>query len=94
MTPKLTEDQRRALLERPDGPVPVEDEHTHREYVIVDKRVHQQAMQALREQEDLAAIQGGIEDLEDGRIIPFEEIDAKIRKRLGMPPRVGRTASY
>lgn len=88
MTPKLTEDQRRALRERPEGPVPVEDEQTHRMYVIVDKQVHQQAMQALREQEDIAAIQAGIDDMEAGRVVPLEEVDARIRQRLGMPPRV------
>lgn len=88
MTPKLTEDQRRALQERPDGPVPVEDEQTHKMYVIVDQQVHQKAMQALREQEDLSAIQAGINDMNAGRVVPLEEVDARIRQRLGMPPRL------
>lgn len=88
MTPKLTEDQRRALREHPEGPVPVEDEQSKRVYVIVDRQVHQQAMQALRDQENLAAIQAGIEDMEAGRVVPLEEVDARIRQRLGMPPRV------
>lgn len=88
MTPKITEDQRRALRDRPEGPVAVEDEQTHRVYVIVDKHVHQQAMEALREHEDVAAIHAGIDDMQSGRVVPLEEVDARIRQRLGMTPRV------
>jgi predicted transcriptional regulator len=88
MTPKLTDDQRRALRSRPEGPVPVEDEQTRKVYVIVDQEVHLKAMEALRDQEDQAAIQAGIDDMEAGRVVPFEEVDARIRQRLGMPPRV------
>ena len=36
---------------------------------------------------DLAAIQAGIEDMEAGRTIPFEKVDAEIREELGLPPR-------
>lgn len=88
MTPKLTDDQRRALRSHPEGAVPVEDEQTHKVYVIVDQEVHLRAMEALREQEDLAAIQAGINEMEAGRVIPLEEVDARIRQRLGMPPRI------
>jgi predicted transcriptional regulator len=88
MTPKLTDDQRRALQSHPEGPVRVEDEQTHKVYVIVDHEVHIRAMEALREQEDLGAIQAGINDMEAGRVVPFEKVDARMRERLGMPPRV------
>lgn len=35
----------------------------------------------------LAAIQAGIDDLEAGRVVPFEEVDARLRAKLGLPPR-------
>ncbi len=42
------------------------------------------AMAALkRRDEELAAIQAGIDDMESGAIRPFEEADAEIRKRFG-----------
>lgn len=87
MTPKLTDDQRRTLRNHPKGPVPVEDEQTHKVYVIVDQEMHLKAMEALREQEDVLATQAGIDDMEAGRVVSFEEVDARIRERLGMPPR-------
>jgi hypothetical protein len=88
MTPKLSEDQRRALIERPSGPVQVEDDQTHKVYVLVDLELHERAMEALRQQDDLAAIQAGIDDMEAGRIVPLEQADAEIRKDLGFAPRV------
>jgi Arc/MetJ-type ribon-helix-helix transcriptional regulator len=40
------------------------------------------AVAALEEQNaDLTAIQGGIDDLENGRYRPFADIDAEFRKR-------------
>jgi predicted transcriptional regulator len=87
MTPKLSEDQRQALRDHPGGPIPVEDEQTRQRYVLVDQGLHDRAMQALQQQEDLAAIQAGINDLEAGNVVSFEEVDARIRAKLGMPPR-------
>jgi len=66
----------------------VEDDHTHKVYVLVDLQLHERAMEALRQQDDLAAIQSGIEDMEAGRIVPLEQADAEIRKDLGFAPRV------
>jgi len=45
-------------------------------------------MEALRQQDDLVAIQAGIDDMEAGRIVPLEQADAEIRKDLGFAPRV------
>jgi len=87
MNPKLTEEMRAALKQQPGGPVRVEDEETHEVYVIIDDQTHKRAMEALRQQEDLAAIQGGIDDMEAERVVPFEEVDARIRNKLGLPPR-------
>ena len=87
MTPKLTDEMRQAIEARKGDPIPVEDEQTHRTYVIVDSETHQRAMQALQRQEDLAAIQEGIDDMEAGRGMPIEEADKRIREKLGFPPK-------
>lgn len=87
MTPRISEDQRQALLDRPEGPIPVEDEQTKRRYVLVAEETHQRAMRALEGQEDLSAIQAGIDDMEAGRVVAFEDVDARIRAKLGLPLR-------
>jgi predicted transcriptional regulator len=87
MTPKLSEEQRQALRDHPSGPILVEDEQTRQRYVLIDQGLHDRAMQALRHQEDLAAIQAGITDMEAGSVVAFEEVDARIRAKLGIPPR-------
>ncbi len=87
MTPKLSEDQRQALRDHLGGPITVEDDQTRKRYVLVDRVLHDQAMLALRRQEDLAAIQAGIGDMEAGNVVTFEEVDARIRAKLGMPSR-------
>jgi hypothetical protein len=80
MTPKLTPEQCEAL-DRSDGPLPVEDERTHRVYYVVDEPT----LANLQQQEDLAAIREGIADMEAGRVVTLEELDARIRMRLGVP---------
>ena len=39
------------------------------------------------EHEHLAAIQAGIDDLEAGRVVAFEKVDARICAKLGLPSR-------
>jgi len=41
----------------------------------------------MDESEHVAAIQAGIDDLEAGRVVDFDEVDARIRAKLGMPSR-------
>ena len=41
----------------------------------------------MDEGEHLAAIQAGIDDMEAGRVVPFEDVDARIRAKRGLPPR-------
>ncbi|HEV2970907.1 MAG TPA: hypothetical protein VGY55_13125 [Pirellulales bacterium] len=79
MSPKLTPEQREAL-DHSDGPVPVEDEQTHRVYYLVDEPT----LNSLRQQEDLAAIREGIADMEAGRVAPLEEVMSRIRTSLGL----------
>jgi predicted transcriptional regulator len=80
MTPKLSPEQLEAL-DRSDGPVPVEDERTHRRYFLVDETT----FHTLQQQEDLAAIRAGIADMEAGRVAPLDEVVARIRASLGLP---------
>jgi hypothetical protein len=84
---KLSEDQRRALCDDPNGHVLIEDEHTRKQYVIVEQGWHEQALKALQQQDDLTAIQGGIDDMEAGRFVALDEADAEIRRKLGFTPR-------
>lgn len=79
MTPKLTSEQR-AALEDSDGPVAVEDDQTHRVYVLVDEPTFTN----LKQQGDLAAIREGIADMEAGRVAPLDEVVARIRTNLGL----------
>ncbi len=80
MALKLTDEQREAL-DQSDGPVPVEDEVTQRVYFLVDSAT----LETLRKQEDLAAIREGLVDIEAGRVMTLNELDNRLRARLGLP---------
>jgi len=41
----------------------------------------------MDEGEHLAAIRAGIEDMEAGRVVAFDDVDARIRAKLGLPRR-------
>ena len=76
MTPKLTSEQLEAL--RTDGaPLPVEDEHTKQVYFLVDR--------ATLESADRDSIRRGIADMEAGRVITLEELDARIQAAIRRP---------
>jgi predicted transcriptional regulator len=77
---KLTHEQCEAL-DRSDGPLAVEDERTHRIYYVVDEPT----LAGLQRQADLAAIREGIADMEAGRVVTLEELDARIRGRPRSP---------
>jgi predicted transcriptional regulator len=76
MTPKLTPEQREAL-DRGNGPILVEDDQTRRQYYLIDAST----FQSLQQREDLAAIRDGIADMEAGRVVTLDELDARIRAR-------------
>jgi predicted transcriptional regulator len=80
MTPKLTPEQRDALVHS-DGPVLVEDEQTKEVYFLVNAST----MSAWQRQQDLEAIREGIADVETGRVAPLDEALAWIRGNLGLP---------
>jgi predicted transcriptional regulator len=76
MTPKLTSEQLEAL--RADGaPLPVEDESTKQVYFLVDR--------ATLESADRDSIRRGIADMEAGRVITLEELDARIQAAIRRP---------
>ena len=79
MMPRLTSEQLEAL-DNSDGPVPVKDERTNRLYFLVDEAT----FRLLQQQEDVAAIREGIADMENGRLVTLDELDARIRARLAL----------
>jgi hypothetical protein len=86
MAAKLTREQREAVRQE-GGPVAVEDDETQARYFLIDEELHQRAMEALEERDARRAIRVGIDDLEAGRVVPFAEIDARLRQKLGLPAR-------
>ena len=73
MTPKLTVEQRDALKQA-GSPIPVEDEQTHQVYFLVDKMTLESA--------DRDAIRRGIADMESGRVLTLDELDARILAKI------------
>ncbi|MDH3717781.1 MAG: hypothetical protein OES79_06630 [Planctomycetota bacterium] len=60
--------------------------HLEKGYDTVDD-VLRDALSALeREQQEITAIQEGIDDMEAGRYRSLEEVDAEIRERHDFPP--------
>ena len=84
---KITDEQRQALDAHQNEPVAVEDDRTQKVYFIVPEKLHERAMRALREQQDLDAIREGIEQMEAGLGQPIEQADVELREALGFPPR-------
>ncbi|TWT84788.1 hypothetical protein CA13_62680 [Planctomycetes bacterium CA13] len=83
MNPKpLTSDLAEALHASGDKLPVVDTSDPNRVFVVVDLDVHERAMQALREREDLAAIDEGIAQMEAGQGIPLDEAFQKIDDEL------------
>jgi hypothetical protein len=78
MTPKLSAEQRKALNDGP-GPVVVWDEETSRYYFLLDEPTFVR----MRQEADLAAIREGMADLKAGRISTLDEVEQRVRSRLG-----------
>jgi predicted transcriptional regulator len=68
--------------------LPIKDDQTQTVYVIVDQAIHERAMQALQRQEDdVPAIQVGLNAAAAGQVSTLDEADQRIRERVGFPPR-------
>lgn len=82
MTPNLPKELSDALHSSSDSKsLEIVDPSDNRIYFIVDDETHKKAMQALREQEDLEAIQEGIDQANRGETMPIEEFDARMRSK-------------
>ena len=81
MKTSLSDEQRRALDLEPEG-IEVEDSRTQKVYFLTDAEVHRRAMQALKRQDDHDAIQAGIDDMEAGRVVPYEEVSRNLQNHL------------
>ena len=80
MNPSITKEMANALAEQEE--VRVTDPTTQRVYVLVDDDIHRRAMDALRQQEDIAAIQQGIDDMQAGKMQSAEEAQQHGRDEL------------
>jgi hypothetical protein len=71
MTAKLTSEQRAALIGH-EGSLPVEDDQTQQVYFLVDEAT----LNKLQREADRAAIRDEIADMEAGRVLTLEQLDA------------------
>lgn len=53
MAPKLSSEQRQALVQKPDGPLAVEDEQSNRVYVIISQDHFEKMQRLLFDDSDL-----------------------------------------
>jgi predicted transcriptional regulator len=83
MIPQLTPEQSNALHTNGDK-LKVLDPTTNRIYMVVDASILEcaQAILARREEEDLAAVKQGIEDMRGGRTVSEKELDEAVEKHL------------
>jgi predicted transcriptional regulator len=82
-TLKLTDEIRQALQEHPDRAVEIEDELTRQVYLLMPKPAGAEMIHATAHE----AIQAGIDDMEAGRVVPYDEASRTIRTMLKLPPR-------
>ena len=87
MTAKLTKELSAALHATGEGELEVVDPETSQLYFIVDCETHRRAMEALRRQQDRAAIAQGIAEMEAGQGMPLAEAFNDIRADLGLRQR-------
>ena len=76
MTPKLTDEQRQAVLEHPGKPVRVEDEKTHKVYLVVSE----ETLPTLWEDYIRSEVKKGLDAIDRGEV---EEWDVESIKAQG-----------
>jgi hypothetical protein len=81
-TLKRTDEIRQALREHPGRAVEIEDELTRQVYLLMPKPAGAEMIHATAHE----AIQAGIDDMEAGRCVPFEEVDRRNSAKLGIEP--------
>lgn len=85
MTVKLPVELAAALRATGDRELEVIDPETLQVYCIVDSETHRLAMDALRRQQDRAAIQQGIAEMEAGQGMLLDEARKRTRDSLLAP---------
>lgn len=80
MLPRLTDEMRAALASNRGGPIEVEDGETHQVYLLVDAEQGQRLMRRWLTD----ALKRGMDDVHQGRVVPFdpEAIKAQGRNRV------------
>lgn len=82
MAAKLNEELQKALSAQGGAPLEVEDPQTQKIYVLIEQSLHEKAMNALQQQEEINSIRSGIEAEEQGKVSTLEDVDARIRKKF------------
>lgn len=82
MTAKLPKELAAALHATGDRELAVVDPETSRLYFLIDEETHRLAMDALRRQQDRAAITTGIAEMEAGQGIPLADARQVTRDNL------------
>lgn len=83
---RLTREQTEAVERHPQG-VRCEGDGTARTFVLIDEDVMDRLKRALYQKDVHDSIAAGIADMEAGRTMSLDEVDAGIRDELGIPPR-------
>ena len=82
MIAHLSKELTTALHATGDSELEVVDPETQRRYVLVDCDTHYRAMEALRRQQDHAAIAEGLAQMEAGAGKPLDQAFHEMRERL------------
>ena len=86
MTPKpISQDLSDALRAAGEEPLPVIDPSNKQVYVVVDRAIHQRAMEALRRQESVEAIRQGVASMEAGNGMSLQESQRRTKAAISRP---------
>lgn len=78
----LSQDLTDALHAADDEPLPVIDPSNQHIYLVVDQGIHEQAMRALRYQENVEAIRRGVQSMSAGEGMPISESRCRTEKAV------------
>lgn len=82
MTAKLTQEIADALRDCGREPLPVVDPTNQQSYFIVEKDMHERAMQALRYVENVESIRRGLQSMEEGRGMNIDESQRRTEEAI------------
>jgi len=82
MTTKLTQEIADALRHCGREPLPVIDPTNQQPYFVVEKDMHERAMQALRYVESIESIRRGLQSMEEGRGMSVDESQRRTEEAI------------